>query len=121
MILTCPKTLPPSFIDGGLLANQEKTISVATTSENLEAVLSAQFKWFKYRSPKIDISTGLEVFPSVTNIGRVRLEYDLAAKYELVKDFFLNVQIYENYDSQPSKDADPLNDWGIITSIGFTF
>nr|WP_315148604.1 DUF481 domain-containing protein [uncultured Flavobacterium sp.] len=106
---------------GGLLANQEKTISAATTSENLEAVLSAQFKWFKYRSPKIDITTGLEVFPSVTNIGRVRLEYDLAAKYELVKDFFLNVQIYENYDSQPSKDADPLNDWGIITSIGFTF
>jgi Protein of unknown function, DUF481 len=106
---------------GGLLANQEKTIIAATTSENLEAFLSAQFKWFKYRSPKIDITSGLEVFPSVTNIGRVRLEYDLAAKYELIKDFFLNVQFYENYDSQPSKDASPLNDWGIITSIGFTF
>jgi len=106
---------------GGLLANQEKTIITATTSENLEALLSAQFKWFKYRSPKIDITSGLEVFPSVTNIGRVRLEYDLAAKYELIKDFFLNVQLYENYDSQPSKDAKPLNDWGIITSIGFTF
>lgn len=106
---------------GGLLANQEKTISTAATSENLEAFLGAHFKWFKYRSPKIDITSGLEVFPSVTNIGRLRLEYDLAAKYELIKDFFLNVQLYENYDSHPSKDANPLNDWGIITSIGFTF
>jgi hypothetical protein len=106
---------------GGLVANQEKTIATATTSENLEALLGAQVKWFKYRSPKVDVTSGVELYPSVTNLGRIRLEYDLAAKYELFKDFYLNLQIYENYDSQPSKDAKPLNDWGVITSIGFTF
>ena len=106
---------------GGLVANQEKTLATMTTSENLEALLSAQVKWFKYRSPKVDFTSSFELYPSVTNLGRVRLEYDLSAKYELVKDLYLNLQLYENYDNQPSKDADPLNDWGIITSIGFTF
>lgn len=105
----------------GLLANQEKTIANTATSENLEVLLGAQVKWFKYRSPKVDVTSGLELYPSVTNFGRVRLEYDISAKYELIKDLYLNVQLYENYDNQPSKDADPLNDWGIITSIGFTF
>lgn len=108
-------------VQGGVVANQEKTIANTTTSENLEVLLGAQVKWFKHRSPKVDVTSGLELYPSVTNFGRVRLEYDISAKYELIKDLYLNVQLYENYDNQPSKDADPLNDWGIITSIGFTF
>ena len=80
----------------GLLVNQEKTLTTATTSENLEALFAAQVKWFKYRHPKVDITSGLEIYPSVTSFGRVRLEYDLSAKYELIKDLYLNVQLYEN-------------------------
>lgn len=106
---------------GGLVINQEKTLETIETSENLEAILATQVKWFKYRSPKIDVTSGLEIYPSLTSFGRFRLEYDLSAKYELIKDLFLNVQLYENFDSEPSKGGEAKNDWGIITSIGFTF
>lgn len=106
---------------GGLVINQEKTLETVETSENLEAIFATQVKWFKYRSPKIDVTSGLEIFPSLTSFGRFRLEYDLSAKYELIKDLFLNIQLYENFDSEPSKGGDAKNDWGIITSIGFTF
>lgn len=106
---------------GGLVINQEKTLETVETSENLEAIFSTQVKWFKYRSPKIDVTSGLEIFPSLTSFGRFRLEYDLSAKYELIKDLFLNLQLYENFDSEPFQGGDAKNDWGIITSIGFTF
>jgi hypothetical protein len=105
----------------GLLVNQEKTMTTATTSENLEALFAAQVKWFKYRHPKVDITSGLEIYPSLTSLGRVRLEYDLSAKYELIKDLYLNVQLYENFDNEPYPGGEAKNDWGIITSIGFTF
>jgi len=106
---------------GGLVANQEKTIASMTTSENLEATLGTQVKWFKYRHPKIDITSGLDLYPSLTSFGRVRLEYDLSAKYELISDLYLNVQLYENFDNEPTKGGNAKNDWGIITSIGYTF
>ncbi len=106
---------------GGLVVNQEKTLETVDTSENLEALFTSQIKWFKYRHPKIDITSGLEIYPSLTSLGRVRIEYDLSAKYELVKDLFLNLQLYENFDSEPTEGGEAKNDWGIITSIGFTF
>ena len=106
---------------GGLVANQEKTLETVETSENLEAIFATQIKWFKYRHPKIDITSGLEIYPSITSFGRVRMEYDLSAKYELFKDLFLNLQLYDNFDNEPIQGGDSRNDWGIITSIGFTF
>ena len=105
----------------GVLVNQEKTLTTTTTSENLEALFAAQVKWFKYRHPKVDITSGLELYPSLTSFGRVRLEYDLSAKYELINDLYLNVQLYDNFDNEPFQGGDAKNDWGIITSIGYTF
>jgi hypothetical protein len=105
----------------GLVANHEKTISSSVVSDNIEALLAAQFKWFQYRTPKIDITTNFELYPSLTINDRVRFEYDIAAKYELIKDLFFNLQFYGSSDSKPSSGGTSKSDWGIITSIGYTF
>jgi hypothetical protein len=105
----------------GLLGNRESTIDSSLVSYNLELLFSVQYKWFKYRSPKIDITSGFNLFPSLTTGGRVRFEYDLSAKIEILKDLYLSLTIYENYDNNPSASASSKNDWGIITSLGYTF
>ncbi len=109
-----------SFITG-LLANRERTIEEALESKNIELLLSAQYKWFKYKHPKIDISSSFNVFPSLTTIGRTRLEYDLSSKIEILKDLFFDLTIYDNFDSVSSESSSSKNDWGIITSLGYTF
>jgi hypothetical protein len=106
---------------GGLLANRERTLDSALVSTNLELLLSLQYKWFKYRQPKIDITSGFNVYPSLSTSGRVRLEYDLSAKIEIVKDVFFSITLYDNFDNNPSASNNSKNDWGIITSIGYTF
>ena len=108
-----------SFLTG-LLANRERTIEEALESNNIELLLSAQYKWFKYNHPKIDISSGFNVFPSLTNRGRTRLEYDLSSKIEILKDLFFDLTIYDNFDSV-AEGSSSKNDWGIITSLGYTF
>jgi hypothetical protein len=57
----------------------------------------------------------------MTTWGRVRLEYDLAAKVEVVKDVYVGLTIYDNYDNNPSASSASKNDWGLITSLGYTF
>lgn len=106
---------------GGLFVNQEHTIDLDETSENIEALLKLKMKWFKYRHPKVDITSTLNTYPSLTTFGRVRLEYNLSSKFEIVKDLYFNAQLYDYYDNQTSDGSKANNDWGIITSIGFTF
>jgi hypothetical protein len=105
----------------GLLGNRERTIDSALVSVNLELLLSVQYKWFRYRQPKIDITSGFNLFPSLTTGGRVRFEYDLNAKVEILKDVFLSLTLYESYDNNPAAGNASKNDWGIITSLGYTF
>jgi hypothetical protein len=105
----------------GMLGNHETTIDSSLESYNLELLLTLQYKWFKYRHPKIDVTSGFSVFPNLTTSGRIRFEYDLTAKIEIFKDVFFSLTIYENFDNNPSAGKSSNNDWGIITSLGYTF
>jgi hypothetical protein len=105
----------------GLVANHEKTISNPSVSDNIEAFFATQFKWFQYRHPKIDITSNFDLYPSLTINNRVRFEYDIAAKYEIIKDLFINIQFYGSSDNKPSNGGTAKSDWGVITSIGYTF
>lgn len=105
----------------GLLANQEKTIDSAIVTQNLEGLLTVLYKWFQYRHPKINVTSSLNFFPSLTVANRYRLEYNLDANFEIIKDLFLGVSLYESFDSKPTGGGSGKNDWGVITSIGYTF
>ena len=108
---------------GGVLFNQEQLIEPSEVSINVEGLISLYFDWYRwFRHPKIDISSEVDVYPSFTVSGRVRLEYDLSVKYEILTDVFLNLTYYQNFDSKPDDTGgSSKNDYGIITSIGYTF
>lgn len=105
----------------GLLVNREKLLSTVDPSINLEGLVSMYYTWDRYVHPKVDISCGLDVYPSFSVAGRVRLEFDTSIKYELLTDVFINVSYYQNYDNKPSADGFSKNDYGIVTSLGYTF
>ena len=105
----------------GVIANRERTIDSLVVSNNLELVVGVHYKLFRYRHPKIDISSGFDVFPNLTTKGRVRIESDLNAKLEILKDLFFGVTLYYNYDNNPSSNSSSKSDWGVITSIGYSF
>ena len=89
----------------GLLANRESTIDSSLVSHNLEALFYLQYSWFKYSHPKIDVSSGFNLYPSLTTSGRIRFEYDRTAKIEIFKDVFFSLTFYENFDNNPSTSS----------------
>ncbi|MFN8256756.1 MAG: DUF481 domain-containing protein [Bacteroidales bacterium] len=108
----------------GLLAflgNEEKTLDTSLVTYNFEGLISLQYKWYKYRSPKIDVTSGFNYYPSFTVAGRHRVEYDLQAKFEIITDLFFSIQLYDNFDKNPNAEMVKNNDWGIVTSIGYSF
>ena len=74
-----------------------------------------------YDFPKVTISASLEVFPSLSEGGRVRLEATASAKREIVSDFYLSLSVYDSFDSKDPSTGLAKNDWGPTLSVGWQF
>jgi hypothetical protein len=109
------------YVLGGFFVNREKPTDSVSFSTNFEGLVSLKFTWLQFRHPKIDISTNFDAYPSINIRNRYRLEYNLSVKYEILKDFFIGLTYYDDYDSKPSGGGPALNDWSVIFSIGYSF
>ena len=104
----------------GLALNQEDFEGFPTDSST-EAVGGLRFAFFDLDEPETDVRLNLTVYPSLTTSGRVRAELDLRLRREIVKDFFWNISLYDSYDSEPPLEGSTTNDWGMNTSVGWSF
>ncbi len=83
-------------------------------------MLNTEYEFFTYDSPKTTLTTSLTAYPSLTDSGRVRANLEFALRRELIKDLFVELSVYDSYDSQPPEEGGE-NDYGIVTGLGFTF
>ncbi|HET9251612.1 MAG TPA: DUF481 domain-containing protein [Candidatus Eisenbacteria bacterium] len=106
----------------GLSVNREWSEPTSgNETYNLEGFLSVKHSIFRYDFPKTDITTDATVYPSLTSWGRVRAEIDISASREIVSDFTFVLSFYDSYDSDPPAEGATRNDYGIVTSVGWTF
>jgi hypothetical protein len=104
----------------GLAVSHENSTG-GETLDSLEAVLSTNFAIFRYDFPETDIGGTLSVLPSLTESGRYRAEMDLRAKYEFIDDLYFELKVYGSYDSQPPLADSEQSDYGLTTSLGYSF
>lgn len=107
-------------ITGGAVVNQEQRAGTENSETNVEALLATDFSFYTYDTPKTSLGTRLFVFPSLTESGRVRINLDIGLRREIITDFFVELSLYDSYDSEPPIEGEK-NDYGIVTSIGYTF
>ena len=104
----------------GLAVNQEHYVG-SSPSENLEVVGSLAYERFQYEDPEINFTVTLSLLPSLTNSGRVRAQLDSRLQRELISDFFLALSWWATHDSEPPLEDAEKSDYGITTSIGYSF
>jgi hypothetical protein len=104
----------------GLLGNHEQPVE-GESKYNGEAVVGGRYSYFMYDFPKVTISAALQVYPSLTTGGRVRLEASASAKREIVSDFYLSLSVYDSFDSKDPSTGLSKNDWGPTLSVGWQF
>jgi putative salt-induced outer membrane protein YdiY len=104
----------------GVDGNRETSTSGERTT-NAEAVASVRYSTFTYDFPKVWFDVYLDFLPSLSESGRYRLDAEAKFKRELIRDFYLSIAAYFNYDSKPPSSQAHKTDWGPIVSIGWTF
>jgi len=104
----------------GASVNRE-LYSGGTDSNNVEAFLGVDYAWFLLDTPKLDLDTSVTVYPSLTDSGRVRVQADFRIRKEFAKDLFLSVKLYGDYDSEPPASDSSSGDYGVVTSLDYSW
>lgn len=105
----------------GLSFTTEKNVGVEGFTENLELPVSTTLSWFRYSSPKTDLTLTLQVIPNLTTEGRVRTDTAIKWRHELFKDFFGDLTYYLKTDSDPPSVTAQQNDFAIVFSLSWTY
>ena len=101
------------------LTRESPTTGSAT--ENAELVGNARWQYFRFASPERSLDTQLTVYPSVTESGRLRGDLRTTFKLELIEDLFWSLELYGNYDNEPLTAEAEKFDYGITTSVGWSY
>jgi hypothetical protein len=104
----------------GLAFNDERGVDVEAT-QNLEGLLQFQTSFYTYDRPKTNLDLSVQYYPSLSNFGRQRLQFDSAIRREFFKDLFVSLNIYETFDSEPPNPEAEKNDFGVVASIGWSY
>jgi hypothetical protein len=108
-------------LTGGVQLSRENVSAGVADEDTVEAFGSLNWDWFRYDTPELDLSTNLQIFPNLTDSGRVRAEFDISLKWEMIEDLFWELSVYDSYDSDPVLLDAEKNDYGIVTAIGWEF
>ena len=101
---------------GGVAYNNENFSSDAPDRNSMEAFLGTEYNM--YDVGDLNLLTKLIVYPSITEKGRWRIDYNFDAKYDLPLDFYIGAGFSLNFDNQPVEGAGK-TDYVITTSVGW--
>jgi hypothetical protein len=104
----------------GLAVNSER-FTGEEASENVEAIISVQFQKFTFDDLDTDITAATIVAFDLSDAGRVRIDLNASVRREILKDFYLSINFFENFDSRPPVTDVERNDYGLLTSFGWSF
>ncbi len=107
------------LVVGGIFSRENFPDDPSVSSMEAMAVLDLQT--FTYDFPKVDVGITFAVFPSLSDLGRVRFAFTSELSYEFFRDFYWKVKMFDDFDSSPQAEDAEKNDFGISTSIGWTF
>jgi hypothetical protein len=105
---------------GGMVVNAERGVDVETTY-NVEGLVQFRASYWAYDFPKTNFDVNAQYYPSLSDPGRHRLQFDSAIKREFFKDFIVSFNFFDTFDSRPPNPDFARNDVGVVFSVGWTY
>jgi putative salt-induced outer membrane protein YdiY len=90
--------------------------SLGEETNSVEGVVAMRFKTWHFDSPELDWTANVQVYPGITETGRVRSDFDTKLSWEIWGDFYWNINAYGSFDNESNKDGSDF-DYGITTGI----
>ena len=108
------------ILAGGIAGNRELPTGESART-NIDAVFLASYSFFRYDSPKTNVNVSTVASPSLSETGRVRIAVRAALQQDIWKDFGVAFTFFDTYDNRPPAANALQNDYGVTTSVSWTF
>ncbi|MCO5726051.1 DUF481 domain-containing protein [Robiginitalea marina] len=105
-------------ITAGFNYNIESYQDENLNKESMELYLSTNLNMFDFKD--FSLNTRLDLYPSLSERGRVRSDFQLDVKYDLPYDFYVSTGFQYNYDNQVVEGGSPF-DYVFTTGFGWKF
>jgi len=107
-------------IAGGVFTTEfyNPEVGVKPHTREVEGVLGTTFSLYRFSNTQILNQTYF--YPNFSTWGRVRVSTNTSLMFEIARNLKWYFTVYENFDSEPPINA-PRNDFGVTTSLGWTF
>jgi len=106
-------------LNAGLAGNRENKQDDTTTT-SVEGLIRSSLDIFKHSLPVTRLSANVNIFPGITESGRLRINTNISLRNEIIRDLFWDLTFYSTYDNRPVQGAES-TDYGIVTSLGASF
>ena len=103
-------------VAGGGVYNGERFTDDSPNRNSAEAFAGAEANL--YEMGDLDLLTTFLYYPSLTEQGRHRIDFEFDIKYDLPLDFYISLRYTLNFDNQPVSGASK-SDFVLQTSIGW--
>jgi hypothetical protein len=108
-----------SWMGGVVYANESfDTKAGQPSDQNIEALAGLQYNYIRFNFG--ELNSQVQVFPGLTDAGRVRLKTNNSFTIKLRNNFHLAFTFWDNFDSQPPPTARK-NELGISSGVGWSF
>ncbi|HEX4850636.1 MAG TPA: DUF481 domain-containing protein, partial [Puia sp.] len=105
----------------GFAFSQEKSTEGINSGLLVEVPFMLRFNFYQFRHPDIQINTTQTVYFSLTESGRIRADGNTSFSWQLIRDFYLSLSPYTNFDNKPPSSTSSKFDYGIVFSLTYKF
>jgi uncharacterized protein DUF481 len=104
----------------GIAVNNEQNVD-ADPTKNVEGILTFRTSYYAYDRPRTNFDLAIQYYPSLSNWGRQRIQFNTSARREIFSDVFLSISVFDTFDSRPPTAEADRNDVGVALSFGWTY
>ena len=102
----------------GLTYNIENYVDATLNKTSTEAFIFNNFNIFDMKD--FDLTSNLNIFPSLSEKGRLRTDFSVTSKYKIISDFYVKLGFTLNYDNQPAVEGNEI-DYNFTSGVGWKF
>lgn len=105
----------------GLIRTQEDVVGSDQTRNSVEGLANLSIDWYRSDDKEFDVSSRLTLYPSFSESGRYRSEFNLDLDWGLYRNITWGLIFYHKFDTDPPVVGTARADYGVITSVGVDF
>jgi hypothetical protein len=89
------------------------------TNQDIEMFLSTEYALWQFSSPEVRVDLSFNLYPSLTDSGRVRTDGNLRIRWEIISDLYWDITSWVTTDNQA--EGDNSIDYAITTGVGWSY